>query len=534
MSQFPTYKQKPVDTRVQYGAASAGTVMQVANATERLSGRLSSVTQAVTQLAQPIIKEETIVTALDDVKEGKIDSNNVALVAKDVYKKTANAALVADIEVSGKKLGLGLLRSQQASGRYNANSFNGSWAAYTKSTLAGIADRDIKENIENRLAKQGLQFSSQIASMQVKQQRTRQTNNLKGKLAMDVDSLNASFGVNSEETLRLQGEIDSTLMTMVSSNLLAPNMAMLQRKKIYKGAYMTGLQRELTTAINAGEATEFYSAFKNKDHYGLMSPKDVETFRSSIRAQLAVDVGIYNQDLQAQETEFKMRELETTNEFNDAWLQGDLSPLDVNYALQTGSIDLATHKTYMDKAQEKDKIVDSEDKLLFFRSHVLDVTEEEIQNSVYFTNNTKWDLIKQRRSEKSDADNWRTSPNGIEARQRIGDMFGFFKGTMFAKFDTELGKEYNDTYDDFYAEVEALPFAQRANKALTIAKKHMKEYSTQKETKKIEQKRKSIERRKEAEERAAGTYKDKTVGTFVNMKQENAWDKLKRAWEDMD
>ena len=245
---LPTYQAQGVNTNVTYGSRSSGTIMEVANATERLSSRLLGAVGAAAQLAEPQITEETMNLALQDVKEGKIDSDRVALVAQHVYKKTANAAYIADVEVSGNNLGLGILKGQGATNKYDINAFTKSWGAHSKSTLSGIQDADVKQNIAAKLATQGQKFSSQIVTLQTKQQRDLQNKNFAAKMSMDTESLNAAFGTNPEEAIRLQTEIDTTLQTMVDSNLIAPNVATLERRKIAKGAYLSNMQRGLTTA----------------------------------------------------------------------------------------------------------------------------------------------------------------------------------------------------------------------------------------------------------------------------------------------
>jgi hypothetical protein len=508
--------------------------MNVASATERLSSRLSGAADAAAQLAEPQITDETINLALQDVQEGKIDSDRVSMVAKHVYKKTANAAFIADVEVSGNNLGMGILQGQEATNKYDVNAFTKSWGAYSKSTLSGITDPDIKQNITAKLAMQGQKFSSQIVTLQTKQQRDLQNKNFAAKMSMDIEALNAAFGTNPEEAIRLQNEIDTTLQTMVDSNLIAPNVAMLERKKIAKGAYMSNMQRGLTAAINSGDAYKFYNDFKTMDHQGILSNTDIETFRQSIQSQIATDVKVYNNQLSAQETQFKLTELETTKEFNELWMQGELTTTKIDTALATGKIDLATHKTYTDRIQTKGKAVDDSTKLLMFRTHVLDFTEDEITNSPHLTDKTKWDLIKQRRSEQTDEANWLSSQGGRESRDRIKRTFNIIDGTLMAQmdFNNKNMQDYDELYRNFYAEVESLPPEQRASKSISIADKYIKQYKTAK----IEEKTKRAEARKakkEAEEKKSEeTYGD-TTGKFMNMLQDK-WNSATTVWEDMD
>lgn len=519
--------RQPVTTNVAYGSRSSGTIMEVANAGQRLQQRLAGVGQAVMQLAETKITEETVQAALKDVQDGNINSDNVALVAQNVYKKTANSALIADIEVSGNNLGKTILNAQESVNKYDTNAFAKSWDAYTKSTLSTITDLDIKQNVANKLGIQGQKFGGQIATLQTKQQRALQESNFKAKMAMDVESFNASFGVNNEEALRLQDEIDTNLQTMVDSNLLAPNMAIMERKKIAKGAYLSNMQRNLTSAINSGDSYKFYSDFKKMDHQGILNDKDIEAFRQSIQSQIATDVKVYNQELQAEEVEFKLKEFETSQEFNDMLVNGKLTTRDVDQALATNHIDLATHATYTKKLQMKGKLADDSDKKLMFQVHVLDFTEDEIINSPHLTDNSKWDLIRQRRSEIADETNWLASQSGREARDRIKRTFNIVDGTLMATmdFNNVNMQDYDEMYKNFYAEVETLPLDQRASKSISIADKYINMYKERKETEKKDRKQARIDKKKANEEAKEKNYNDSTTGKFMNMVTEK-WEEL--------
>lgn len=534
MITIPEYQKGNVNTNVTYGTRSSGTIMQVASATERLSNRLAGAAGAAAQLAEQDITDETINDALQDVQEGKIDSDRVSMVARNVYKKTANAAFIADVEVSGNNLGMGILKGQEDTNKYDVNAFTKSWGAYSKSTLSGITDPDIKQNISAKLAMQGQKFSSQIVTLQTKQQRDLQNKNFAAKMSMDIEALNAAFGTNPEETLRLQQEIDTTLQTMVDSNLIAPNVATLERKKIAKGAYLSNMQRNLTSAINSGDAYKFYNDFKTMDHQGILAPADIETFRQSIQSQIGTDVKVYNNQLSAQETQFKMVELETTNEFNDLWMQGELTTTQVDNALATGKIDLGTHKTYTDKIQMKGRAVDDSKALLQFQTHILDFTEDEIINSPHVTDKTKWDLIKQRRAALTDDTNWLSTQSGREARDRIKRTFNIIDGTLMAQmdFNNKNMQDYDELYRNFYAEVEALPFDQRSSKSISIADKYITQYKEAKATATLERKKAREEKKKADEKKAESTYGE-TTGKFMNL-LESKWNSATQIWEDFE
>lgn len=532
--QVPIYQGQGVNTNVAYGSRSSGTVMEVANAAERLSARLSGAAGNVAKLYEEKITDETVQAALKDVQEGKIDSNRVAMVARSVYKNTANTALIADVEVSGTQLAKQIENQMTASGKYDVNSFAKSWNSYTKSTLNGIKDLAIKQNVATKLAHIGTQYSGAIGTLQAKQQRDIQTENLKAKIAMDVESLNNAFGVNDGEAVRLQNEISTTLQTMVDAGLIAPNMATLELKKINKGAYLSNLQRGLTTAINNGTAYKYYEQFKAMYHQGILDAKDMEAFRNFIQSSIANDVAVYKQQLQAAETAFKMTELETIDTFNDQLMSGTLTTKDVDTALATGKIDLATHETYTKKINTPKRLMDEPGKLLTFQTHVLDFTEDEIINSPHLTEKSKWDLVKQRRAELKDEGNWLSSQSGREARDRIKRTFNIIEGTLMAQmdFNNKNMQEYDTLYKEFYAEVEALPLDQRASKSISIADRLITKYKTGKEEAKQEKIRLRDEKKKADEKKSSETYGE-TTGTFMNMLQDK-WKSATKVWEDMD
>ena len=530
--QVPIYEKQGINTNVAYGSRASGNLMEVANAAERLSARLGSAAGKVAGLYEERITEETVQAALKDVQEGKIDSDRVAMVARNVYKQTANSALIADVEVSGTQLAKQIENQMTATGKYDVNAFGKSWNAYTKSTLNGIKDIAIKQNVAVKLAQIGTNYSGAIGTLQAKQQREVQTENFKAKLSMDVESYNSAFGVNDQESLRLQNEIATTLQTMVDSGLIAPGTAAMQMKAISKGAYLSNLQRGLTTAINNGTAYKYYENFKKMDHQGILEPKDIEAFRNSIQSSIANDVQVYNQKLQAQETQFKLGELEMIDQFNDNLMAGTLTTKEVDQALATGKIDLATHETYTKKVNQPGRLIDDTNKKLVFQTHVLDFTEDEILNSPHLTDATKWDLIKQRRSEEKDEGNWLSSQSGKEARDRIKRTFNIIEGTLMAQmdFNNKNMQEYDELYKEFYAEVEALPMDQRATKSISIADKLIKDYKIKKEEIKTKRKEEREIKKKEEEKKKS---EDSTTGQFLNM-LEDKWNSATKIWDEME
>jgi hypothetical protein len=508
--------------------------MNVANGGERLMARLGNASQSVRQALEPVVTEQTVQKALQDVQDGNINSESVALVARDVYKRTATSSMLADIEVSSANVGNSILLQQEQQNKYDLNSFSKSWDSYSKSVLSGIKDQEIKKSISSTLGSRGEKYGAQIGTLQNKQQMEMHKENLKAKMIMDTDSLNASFGVNNEEAIRMQGEIDNTLQTMVEGNLMSPNMAMLERKKIAKGAYVSNMQRGLTSAINNGTAHKFYSNFKNADHGGILSDTDIETFRQSIQSQISTDVKVYNDQLQAMETQFKLKEFDTTQDFNEKLIQGLLTTNQIDEALRTNKIDLSTHKTYTDRIQVKGRMSDDTTSLLQFRTHILDFTEDEIISSPHIKDSTKWDLIKQRRSEIGDETNWLSSQGGKEARDRIKRTFNIIDGQLMAQmdFNNQNMQDYDGLYRSFYAEVESLPPEQRAGKSISIADKYIKEYKSGKEQETQAKKEVREKKKQDGEKKKAETYGD-TTGKFVNMMSDK-WDSATKIWEDMD
>ena len=260
-TEIPVFEKGNVATGVQFGAGGANILREQANASERLQARLQGGIRAVQAAAAPLITEETQKRAIEDVKAGKIDSDAVALVARDVYKRTAENSFMADVEVGAKELGTNLVNEQTLSGNYNTNAINASWNSYIKGSTQGIKDIAVKSSIENRLAKMGQQFQAQVATLQTTQQRKIQQKNLAAKLEMDTTSLKAAIGVNPEDTLQLQTEIATTLKTLVDANMISAEEAINLNTGINKEAYLDQQQREFKVAMVAGKGEEFIQAF---------------------------------------------------------------------------------------------------------------------------------------------------------------------------------------------------------------------------------------------------------------------------------
>ena len=276
---IPTYERQPTNTNVQYGS-SASLIGQSASSIERLQSRLQGGRQAVEQEAQQDITDETVEQALTDVKEGKIDSESVARVAKNVYRNTANKAFLADVELSGSELGSKIRTAQQGRGNYNVASFDKAWAAHSKSTLTGINDVLIRENTETMLARQGSRFSTQILALQTSQQRARHSASLQAKLASDKEALKEAIGVAPEEAIRLQGEIEGTLRSMHGANFIVGGKADQLRKGIGKEVYLELKQKEFKQAMFAGKGEEFITKWDKSNQPALDEQEQLKVSRS--------------------------------------------------------------------------------------------------------------------------------------------------------------------------------------------------------------------------------------------------------------
>ena len=535
--EMPVYQGRDrINTSVQYGGGSmTNSIMNQANASERLMARLKGNTQQITSEFDPLITEETVQKALKDVQEGKVDSESVAAVAQNVYRKTAAGALQADVEVQGHNIGKSLENQMKATGKYDVNAFTQSWGAFTNATTSGIKDPVIRSGIEGSLNNMGAKFTGSIGALQAEQQRALQTENFKAKLSMDVESLNSAFGVNNDEAVRLNNEISKTYNLMIEANLISPGMAQLEQKQIAKGAYISNIERGLTNAVNNGTAHRFYSQFKNADHLGILTPGDVEAIRSKVQSNIAADVNIYKNQLTQMQTSMAMTELQTSREFNERYIEGTLTPELVDQALRTNKIDMGTYDNYMKKVNQGGRIADDESKKLLYQVHVLDFTEDEIMDSPHLTNESKWNLIKQRRSEEGDQTNWLSSQNGKEARDRIKRTFNIIDGTLMSTmdFNNDNMRAYDDMYKKFYSEVESLPLEQRASKSLSIADKLVADFNETKNKEKETTRQKREEKKKAEEEKKAAAYGDSTYGKFMNM-LENKKNQAIQIWEDFE
>lgn len=512
-----------VDTSVRF-QSGAGSILDTANASERLSARLSGTAGTILKAAAPTITKETQEQAIKDVEAGNVNSESVASVARHVYTQTANAALLADVEVSSKSLGKGLVDKQTEANSYNVDSFNTEWNGYKKGTLESIKDVTIRKNVEQTLDKQGAVFSSQIATLQTKQSLKLQSENLLAKLNMDNDSLKAAFGVNDEEAVALTESIESTLATMVASNLIAPNTALSKRKQIFKGVYLAKQERDFTTALNNGTAHKFYKSFKTADHKGVLDSKDIVTFRNSMISQITNDVKLHDLQIKQEEDEQEIINKDTINEFNTAYIAGDLTPTEINEALANNKITITQHKEYLTKVNDSGALVNNTTKLLTVSSHLLDITEQEIIDSPDFTNSTKFDLLTKRRAEAEDEGNWLATQSGREGRRRIRENFNIIDGTMMSRLDFKNNtmREYDDMYRSFFAQVEALPLEQRANKSIEIADNLLKAFQQKKEDAKLAKVKKAEEDKAKAKAKATKDYNNSVTGKFMNMLH-NKW-----------
>ena len=286
--EIPVFQRKNINTNVQFGTGSAGVIRQQASAGERLSARLQGDINTLTSLAMPQITQDTINKAQADVKSGNIDSESVALVARDVYKKTAERSFMADVEVNAQNLGSRLVDEQTLKGQFNTQAISSSWSEFTKGTISGIKDIDMKSNIEQRLNNMGKKFQGQVSTLETRQRRGIQKNNLSAKIEMDTEELKKATGVNPERTIELQSEIADTISTMASANFITSNEAEQLHTSINKEAYIDHTQRTFKVSLSKGldSATKFIEKF-DKSNQPLLDEREKLSTINRFESQLS-------------------------------------------------------------------------------------------------------------------------------------------------------------------------------------------------------------------------------------------------------
>lgn len=513
-----TFKRSNIGTSANFSGGTSG-LLNVANASTRLMNQLKGLTSQALEASKDQITAETQAKALEDIKTGNVNSENVAAVARNVYRNTANHALLADVEVSSKKLGDKLVNDQVLANNYNVNSFTTEWGGYKKGILSGIQDPAVRNAISNTLNKQEQNYVSQVATLETKQQFGIQKENLLAKLSMDTNSFKASFGINGAEALGYQQGIDQTLAVMVESNLLAPNTALLKRQQIYRDVYINKQQRDFNTALNNGTSYKFFDNFKKADHFGVLRPEDITKFKNSMMAQIQTDIKVFDLQNQEETDQAEAVTKTTISDFNNLWLDDQLTPQAVDDALSNNLISTSQHKEYLLKANDTGPLVDNQNKLLWATTHLLEFTENEILESPDFTTASKADLIAKRRTQSDDAANWLGTQAGREARRRIRENFNILDGTMMSKldFNNDTMRAYDDMYREFFGEVEALPLEQRASKSILISDRLLKAYKTNQLTIKNDKLQARKDKKEEKENKAIKDYNSSVTGRFMSM-----------------
>lgn len=522
MAETPIFQRTLQKPQTNF-AGSSQTLLNIADTGERLRARLQSFQRTAQAEAFPEITEETRLKAIKDVKEGRIDSNNVALVARDIYRNTANASLEAEVQTNSKEIGDRILLNQKRNNNYSIGNFTREWEGYEKGVLNTVKDPFIRKNIQNRLEEQKLKYTGQLSVLELKQTRALQKENLSSKLSLDIDSYKASFGVNSVKALEYQEEIDKTLSTMIEANLISKNTAELKRRNINKEVYLNNLKREFNESINTGTAHAYYDNFKKVDHFGVLTEDDISSFRNSMLTQMKTDIAAYDLLQKEEEEEEKKLREDTEKEFNTLWLSGDLSEQMVNDALTNGVITRTEHKEYLTKISDTGALVDNTGRLLIAKTHLLDITDDEILASPDFTNATKIDLINERKTIIEDRQNWLGTQTGREARRRIREAFNILDGTMLAKldFNNKLVQEYDEVYRTFYAEVEALPIEQRESKSILIADKALSNYRLMKQEARTQRAKAAQDKKNKEEAQKEKDYQNSIYGKFMSIFQDS-------------
>lgn len=512
---------------VEYSSGASNTLLHQASGLERLNAKLSGLSSVTERIAQPAITEETMKGAIKDVQDGNVDSDRVATIARDVYRKTATSSLYADVEVSGFKQAKEIEQHQITTGSYDRDSYDKSWKAYSDGKLSTIKDPIIKENVSQKLNKIGAQHGAAISNLQLKQQKTLQLQNLKAKIALDSERWSKSMGINDADTQHYQAEVIGTYNTMIQSGLISPYQAELEINNITKNNYKGVIKRGLQQAINNGTTHEFFDEFNKADHSKILPPDEVDKLKKGMYDAVATDYKIKNAEAEQEKAELKLKEQDHIKNFDTGLIENTLTIDELDDALANNEISLATHDNYATRLSKGGTIADNSDKKLFAEFHLMDISEQEIYDSPDFTNDTKVQLLKERKALIEKEGNWMSSQNGREGRQLIKRHFGILDGTLLSSldFDGQIKRDYDGLYRQWYARVQSLPLEQRAQKSYQIADEVIANYKKGKVDKEQEEVRKREEVKKQQEAQKEKDYNDSTYGKFMNM-VENAWENM--------
>lgn len=263
---LPIYERKPVQSNTSFQSSSSRILGSVQSASERLNARLSGLTDQAMEFHKEEITEDTIQKALEDVKNGNINSDNVSRVARDTYRKTANHALVAETELSGEQLATKIKNEQIKNNRYSSEEFNKSWDSYTKSSLDSVQDVSIRENIKNRLDKMGLEYSSAISTMEAKQNVRNQKISLTSSIDLNTKKMISAYSNNAEDSAIYKSRVVDSLNSLVDSNYITREEYEQQLRDLDKKEYVEQQRSKFQIEAIKGKGREFIDKFMEKDH----------------------------------------------------------------------------------------------------------------------------------------------------------------------------------------------------------------------------------------------------------------------------
>lgn len=279
------YEPNKADTQVQYGSSASNVMRDIMSSSDKLMQRLQGAQDATIRAAEPIVTEETQKRALSDIERGEINSENVAQVARDVYKRTAEATLLANIEIDGGNIANGIMEQQEKANRYDASQITKAWDGYSSGVLTTIKDPMLRKSVEKTLVSRGQKYISQISSLQIKQEQEKQKNTLTNKLNLDADEIRNAYGVSPEATMELSSKIDESLRLLVENNFMTEEAATVKRREIYKNAYFDDQIRQFKSEMHKGNAEKFLEEFDKSNHGGIVDEIEKIKYKNILESE---------------------------------------------------------------------------------------------------------------------------------------------------------------------------------------------------------------------------------------------------------
>ena len=511
MAQLPRYEAKIQGTQTDVspalqGIAAAKQGQQIL--TQSLNQKLGTFFNTAEAIARPIIDEKAQRAALD---ADEYERKSRWTMYGQAYNRAADAKYAADSAFDAR------IKASQiaAQNPYDAKSFMDIYQQAAAPEIAGAPTPALKVAIQKTYRDYGAKAYEKILNASMAKGRSDQAKSYAGFAeVLRNDYLAAVSQGNDGEATDKAMMLTRLQDSAINNRFVTEGEVAAFNRTLLVDGYGT---REFAQFNKSADKLKYMREFRKREHPALneeQQQKLYDKMMTSIKSDNALANSIRIEEERLEEEEKQA----AVERYNDAYVSGSLNQMQLDTDLANGTIDIATHKLYSEKANDPGAKFDNTGTQLRVMTYLGDYSKQDILDLPDITNGTKMKLLAERKNYLENEGKWTATINGREARDRVRRKFNILSDTLMAKIDFtgRTMREFDQTYRAFFDRVQALPVEERESKSLQIADEVINEYDHSKAKQKAEADKERKAKEEEEAKRAADAYKNSTYGKFMS------------------